>query len=197
MHAYSHGDERGRALGLIAFLSVVLSIALNVVYEWLHVGPAWLLSAPTVAATFGILYGLLERFAWRWSLLRALGIVATPIVEGHYVGQLVSSYQQVTLPVRIEIEQTWTRLVVRFKVTEPASSESISLAASLGDIGRHQARLTYSYRNTIRPGVAERDMNDHDGTAELSIDAATGLASGRYYNYRGRQGTLALQRESR
>jgi hypothetical protein len=52
----------------------------------------------------------------------------------------------------------------------------------------------YTYRNQTRPGVADQDMNDHDGTAEVVIDTQTGELHGRYFNFRGRQGTLTLTR---
>ena len=194
MHVYSYGSSRVRPLGLIAFLAVLLAIGANLLLEWLQLGPPWLISAPTVAASFAILYGLYETSAWRWRLLRLLQVADTPNVSGTYEGELVSSYNGTRLPVRIEIEQSWTRIIVRFTVVNPSSSDSISLAAALTPIGRSQARLTYTYRNLVRPGIADPDMNDHDGTAELTIDINAGVARGRYYNYRGRQGMLQLSR---
>lgn len=194
MHAYSHSGNRLRAFGVIAILSVLFAIAANAVSDALNLGPPWLVSAPTVAAVFGILYGVIDKWAWRWRLLRVTGVVATPNVSGHYEGQLRSSYQNTELPIRIDIEQTWTRMVVRLKVLTPQSSESISMAAALQEVGQQRARVTYMYRNTVRPGYADPDMNDHDGTAELTVDASNETATGRYYNYRGRQGTLELRR---
>jgi hypothetical protein len=195
MHAFSHSDDRLRAFGLIAVLSVLIAVTANAVAEAVNFGPSWLFSAPTVAAVFGILYGVLDQWAWRWRLLRQTGVVTTPIVDGHYSGLLRSSYDSaVDLAISIDVEQTWTRLVVRLRVTTAQTSESISLAAAVADVGHHQARLTYVYRNAVRPGYAESDMSDHDGTAEVTIDTQTGEATGRYYNYRGRQGTLQLSR---
>ncbi len=151
-------------------------------------------SAPTVAAVFGILYGVLDKWAWRWRVLRATSVITTPVVSGNYVGLLRSSYNGTERAIVLDVEQSWTRIVIRFSVTDVQSSDSISLAAAVTDIGQHHARLTYVYRNTVRPGLADADMNDHDGTAELTLDTKAGSATGRYYNYRGRQGTLALTR---
>jgi hypothetical protein len=39
-------------------------------------------------------------------------------------------------------------------------------------------------------------MNDHDGTAEVVLDGVTGELTGRYFNFRGRQGTLSLTRST-
>lgn len=192
MHAYSYSGDRIKAFGLMAFLAVVLAIAINAVATWLGLGPPWLVSAPTVAAVFGILYGIVDKWAWRWKVLQAVGVITTPDVSGKYKGMLRSSYHNTERQIEVDIEQSWTRIVVRFFVLTGESSESISLAAALQEVGHRHARLTYMYRNTVRPGYADPDMNDHDGTAELTVNLDAQQADGRYYNFRGRQGALQL-----
>ncbi|MEU7926387.1 hypothetical protein [Micromonospora sp. NPDC049107] len=194
MHAYSSSDSRTSALGTIAFWAVLTAMATNATGAALGLGPPWLISAPTIAAAYGLLYRAVDTHAWRWPVLHRLGVIQVPILQGVYEGHLVSSYKQTTLPVRVCIDQTWTRIAVRFDVLEPASSTSYSITAGLGMDGHNHARLTYTYRNQTRPGVAEADMNDHDGTAEVVLDTSTGKMAGRYFNFRGRQGTLALAR---
>jgi hypothetical protein len=194
VHVYSSSENRTSALGMIAVLAVVLAISVNALTSALGIGPAWLISAPTVAAAYGLLYKAVDEFAWRWRLLHRLGIIEVPIVDGIYEGQLISSYQQTTLPCRIRIDQTWTRIAIAFEVLQPQTSTSYSIMAGLGRDGHNHARLTYTYRNQTRPGVAEVDMNDHDGTAEVTVDCSNGKIAGRYFNFRGRQGTLTLAR---
>lgn len=194
MHAYSYSNDRLRAYGLLAFLAVVAAIGANAAADHFHLGPAWLVSAPTVAASFAILYEVLDRWAWRWRAVRAAGIATTPVVAGRFTGTLHSVWQGGTdVPVEVEIDQTWSSLVVRLQVTgHQQTSISISMAAALVSTGQRQARLTYMYRNTIRPGFAAPDMSDHDGTAELTFTTASASVTGRYYNFRGRQGTIDL-----
>lgn len=192
MHAYSGGGSKTSALGAIAVLAVLLAMAANWLFALQGVIPPWLLSAPTVAGFYGLLYFGLERHAWKWPAVRALGIVDTPVIEGRYEGSLVTTYNGSTRPIRLEIDQTWTRIAVRFTVMEPASSTSYSVSASLDRAGHDKSRLTYSYNNRTRPGVADNDMADHDGTAELTFEG-DGTASGRYYNFRGNRGTLTVQ----
>lgn len=193
MHAYSTGDSRAAAYGVIATLAVVAAIALNVVAEALDLVPAWLVSAPTVAASFGLFYELTDRTAWRWRWVRALGIVDTPVVDGVYEGHLMSSYEGRIVPIRLRVEQRWTAIVVRMEVLSPATSISRSVAAALSRDGHRDARLTYTYKNEVRHGVADADMSDHDGTADLVVDEH-GAMSGRYFNARGRRGTMTLVR---
>ncbi|HEY1215003.1 MAG TPA: hypothetical protein VGE93_15335 [Bryobacteraceae bacterium] len=195
MHVYSSNDSRTSALGTISLCAVVVSIAANILFSKITFLPGWIISAPTVAASFGLLYKALDQYAWRWDALRKIGIIEVPVVDGKYVGELVSSYQGVRIPVSIRIDQTWTRIAIRFDVLAPATSTSYSITAGLGRDGHNDARLTYTYRNQTRPGVADADMNDHDGTAEIVIDCKTGKLSGRYFNFRGRQGTLDLMKQ--
>lgn len=194
MHAYTTTADRTAALGALSVLAVALAIGANWLAERVSLGPAWLISPPAVAASFGLMYEALDRYAWRWSILRRLGIVQVPDVEGAYEGELISSSNDITRSIRIVIDQTWTRIAVRFDIVEPSTSTSYSIAAALAKSGHDQVRLTYTYKNQVRPGVADVDMSDHDGTAEVVIDTVGNRMDGRYFNFRGRQGTLMLRR---
>lgn len=195
MHVYGSGESaRTRALTAMALAAVVLAIGINAVFAYFTFIPAWLYSAPAVTGAFGLLYLVMDRWAWKWPLVRGLGLVETPDIEGVYSGDLTSTYSGgTTRPVKVCIDQTWTKIAVRFQVLEPTTSTSDSLTARLKRTGHDTTRLTYTYRNQVRPGIAGEDMNDHDGTAELEIQP-DGAVEGRYYNYRGNQGTLVLQR---
>jgi len=72
-----------------------------------------------------------------------------------YEGRLKSSYLDIERDVRITVEQTWTRILIRFQVTAPESSSLVSMSARLNVEGRKDARLTYTYRNATTPGVAD------------------------------------------
>ena len=195
MHAFATNQPRTNGYAAIAVAAVILSILASWIVHTAGWEATWLVSAPTVAGSFGLLLRLFDRYGWRWPLLRSLGVADTPDIEGTYGGELVSTYDGTTIPVRVEIDQTWTAVAVRFEVLGVTTSTSQSLTAALDQAGRTAVRLVYTYRNAITPGVADEDMNDHDGTAELRIDTSTGQVHGRYYNFRGRQGTLTLTRQ--
>lgn len=80
------------------------------------------------------------------------------------------------------------------EILDKDTSRSRSVAASLEPSGHRDAHLTYTYKNEIRPGIADDDMHNHDGTADLDFDTLGGTASGKYFNARGRQGTMTLRR---
>lgn len=194
MHVYSSHDRRAGVYAVLATIAVALAIALSATADAFSLGPPWLVSSPTVAGAYALLYRLVDTAAWKWQWLHRLGLIDTPTVDGIYDGHLLSSFHPDEIPVRIEIDQRWTRLSVRFSVVGVTTSSSRSVAADLAADGHRDARLTYTYKNIINPVVADSDMGDHDGTADLYFDTTTGAVRGRYFNARGRQGTITLQR---
>jgi len=194
VHAYSAGDTRVRAYVVLAAIAVVVAVAANAASDAAGLGPAWLFASPTVAGSYALLYRLVDVLAWKWPVLRRTGVIETPIVDGTYEGDLRSTWGPDLIPVRLVVSQRWTRILVRMEIRGQDTSRSHSVAASLDPSGHRDAHLTYTYRNEIRPGIADDDMHDHDGTADVDFDAGTGMASGRYFNARGRQGTLTLRK---
>lgn len=192
MHAYSGKDSRARVYALLATVSVVVAIIVNAITDAIGLRPAWLFSSPTVGATYYFLYRLLDSRAWKWDLLRKTGFVDTPVVAGTYEGHLVSSYGADKIPIKLTISQSWTGIFIRMEVLNKETSKSRSVTASLDLEGHDGAHLTYAYKNEIQPGIADDDVTDHDGTADLDVNLADRKISGRYYNARGRQGNLRL-----
>lgn len=195
MHAYSSNVNPGPVLGVISLGAVAVAIGTNALTESMGWTADWFWSAPSVAAAFGLLYLLVDQWVWRWKLVQKLGVVV-PDVGGTYTGRLLAPpWREGADPtnrvISLRVKQTWTRISVQFEI-EPVSSVSRSLTAELVRVG-DDSQLTYTYVNEVQPGVADDDMRDHDGTAKLVIHR-DGSARGRYYNYRGRQGTLEVQR---
>lgn len=198
MHPYSTDESRVSVYGGLAVLSVVLSwaiVAATARLSW----PEWLVSAPSLAGTFAVLYRAFDRYAWRWRWLHKLGVVKVSDVSGTYAGKLVSTYQDpagkpVERDITLDIAQTWTRLSVFMTVISGSSSStSISAHGSVTHDGSATC-LAYTYRNKVNPAVADADMGDHDGAADLRIDD-NGRLSGRYFNSRPRAGSIEGQRQ--
>ena len=199
MHPYTTQESRVALYGGLATLSVAVSwliTALSSSLSW----PQWLISGPSVAGTFALLYWTFDRYAWRWVWARAIGRVNVADIAGTYEGKLVSTYEDQTgqsteIELRLEISQTWTRMSVEMTL-EHQSSSSSSISA-LGSVIREGSatRLTYIYRNRINPAVADADMGDHDGAADLLI-YADGRLTGRYFNVRPRAGTIEAQKQA-
>jgi hypothetical protein len=179
--------------GLLAVASVVIAwavYALAAQLEW----PQWLVSAPAVPGAFALLYGLFDRHLWKHPWLRAVGLVQLRDVSGTYDGELVSTYlgptgEPTRRGVAFTITQTWTRISVAMDVTsESSSSRSLSAVGGITN-DAEVVRLTYVYRNEVNPAVADADMADHSGAAEIRI-SVDGRLTGRYWNARPRAGTI-------
>ncbi len=194
MHSYSATDNRVRAYGAIAVVAVLVAMGVAALAEEVDIAPAWLLSAPTLGATFALVYEAMNRWGWRAGVVRGIGLCSTPNLNGTYEGELIAPAFNSKRPVKITITQTWQEVAVEFSILAPESSTSYSRTAEITRHGNGGGRIVYTYTNRIRPGIADEDMTDHDGTAELTI-STDGAATGRYYNFRGRRGTLTLSRQ--
>lgn len=194
MHPYSSDDAKPRTLSLIAVVSVIVSYLVSLALSPLS-WPEWLVSAPSLAGAYALLYSWFDRTLWTTKLSRRLELSTIADVSGRYTGTLVSEYPPgatTQIDVDVVIVQRWTRIHVAMEQPNTGTSRSSSFMASVSSEGLG-TRLTYSYRNQAQPGVADEDMYDHDGTADLMIDA-TGAARGRYFNGRPRKGSIRLQR---
>jgi SMODS-associating 2TM, beta-strand rich effector domain len=198
VHPYSTDESRISVYSGLAVLAVVLAWLIMSVTSRLS-WPQWLIGPPSLAATFGLVYQVFDRVGWRLASLHKLGVVGVAEVAGIYRGKLVSTFtdhdgRHVERDVTLRIMQTWTKLSVEMTLTSGTSSSvsTSALGSLMSDGGA--ARLTYVYRNRVNPGVADADMGDHDGAADLRIQP-DGRVSGRYFNSRPRAGTIDGQRE--
>lgn len=197
MHPYSTDESRVSIYGGLAVVAVVLAwiiVAGTSRFSW----PQWLVSAPSLAATFAATYAVFDRVLWKLPLLRRLAIVGVVDIRGTYDGRLVSTFKDSTgapieRDVSLRVAQTWTHICVEMTVVSGTSS-SVSTSA-LGSVTRdgQATRLSYIYRNRVNPGLADADMGDHDGAADLRIEL-DGAMSGRYFNSRPRAGSIQATR---
>ncbi len=193
MHAYSTDESRvGIYIGM-ALLSVILAwtiVAVTSRVSW----PQWLVSAPSMGVVFVALYAAFDRWAWRWQVWRSLSIVGINDLSGTYNGTLTSTYKDgdgnaVERDVTLQVVQKWTRIKVEMTVRSGTSSSMSTSALGAVSNDGTAACLTYVYKNKVNPGVADADMGDHDGAADLRI-YPDGRLSGRYFNSRPRAGTI-------
>ncbi len=192
MHSYSTSSSRLKIYAALAIPAVVSAWLIAVATSTLN-WPQWLVTAPSVTVTYAAFYALFDRLLWKHPLARSLGLSDVSDVSGDYAGDLVSTFedennQRVTRDVKITIVQTWTGISISMAVTgERGTSTSGSSAASL-TLNGSSVVLDYMYQNRVRPGVADSDMNDHSGAAQVVV--ANGSLTGRYFNSRPRAGSI-------
>lgn len=195
MHPYATDSSERRRLPL---LMVGLSILLAWLLHWglgaLGVAPPWWIDTPSVAGFYGIIYTWFDRRLWRISLLRRLGLVKVPDLNGTWTGTVHPSggehaYEH---PTTAEITQTWRSICVRLR-TENSKSHSVIGAVVVEEAG--DTVLTYEYVN--EPSARAVDsMHMHRGTARLVLTEDGRVLEGDYYTGRDRKshGVLRLEK---
>lgn len=191
MHSFSTNSNRVKVYSVIAVISVLIAMAINWLTGFLNISNSWLISAPTLGAVYTGLYFLVDKVAWRWPVLRMVGLIDDIPISGKYEGEVYSVYDKKKHPVKIDIDQTWTRILI---TAEANTSTSRSISASCENVGTGDTCLNYTFRNKPKPGIADDDMKMHEGTTELLIKK-NGEAKGQYFNDRPRAGTIALKRK--
>ncbi|MDP9366169.1 MAG: hypothetical protein M3Q10_18440 [Chloroflexota bacterium] len=192
MHPYgTDSNERFYVLAFLVPLSFWLSGLATEQIERARLSwpaEADFLADPTSAAfVYGALYALFNAYLWRLGVLRWIGLVSTPDLNGTWRGVLRSSHDDFATEKALDltIEQSWTRMVVRIRTAQSAShSRTASLLLNAGP-GK---TLSYTYLN--QPNTAEGEaMAIHQGTAVLVLHggARPHRLEGEYYNSRGRR----------
>ena len=197
MHPYSTHDSRVRIYSLLAILSVAVAWLISLAtsnLDWPH----WLVGAPSVVCVYALLYQVFDRWFWRTPAARHSWFVEVPDVSGTYDGKLTSTYRDsagnnAVIDISLVIQQTWTNMSVEMTVTSGTStSRSISAVGSISKDGT-ATRLIYLYKNKVHPALADDDMRDHEGVADLKIKT-DGTLEGSYFNARKREGTIQATR---
>lgn len=202
MHTYS--TDNNLRPKVVAILGIVSYILVRISADFLSDLDVTLplgieVSVAMTGIVFTFVYLGFSKWAWDFLILRLLGIVKTPNLEGEWTGTLQSSFhsEQSNSPTEIEvhISQSWRRLSVEL---DAPNSSSRSLGATiLSQQGKPE--LTYYYRS--EPDWDAPDtMNMHYGTATLTYhedNDGGDILQGMYYNGpdRDSHGQMRLERE--
>ena len=177
----------------LAVLAVLTSWALTSLFALIHWSPPLSVDVSSVMLIYGVYYWLFKKFCWRWKVMRSIGAVSTPILEGTWTGTVQTSHplDAPTQPVKVTIGQDWTHILIRLR---GSNSHSRSLSGSM-TVTEDECTVTYEYRNEPNPDAVET-MQIHYGTASLVLTGDDQL-EGHYYSGRGRQnvGSLKLHRK--
>lgn len=194
MHPYSSSENRVPVYIVIAVLSVLLAWAVNVVTELLD-WPGWLFGGPSVALFYTLMYWGFREWGWRSELAARLRLSQMRNISGTYRGFLKSTWKDehdnpIEKSCTLEIYQSWTDVSIKLTVADQASS-SASVAAAL-TAQPAGVLVHYYYRNEVKPGIADEDMSDHDGSASFEWRERDRTISGRYFNMRPNKGSLTF-----
>ena len=143
---------------------------------------------------YGTFYALFDKHLWRIRLIRRLGLVKVPDLEGRWLGSLTSSFDDHAKHRRLEVHifQTWTQIVI---VVKTADSRSRSCVAAIRVAELDGPALIYQYENEPQAS-AVKALHIHYGSAMLQLSDES-LLSGDYYSGRDQwtNGRISCRRQ--
>lgn len=148
------------------------------------------------AVIYSIVSFIFENCLWKCPLIRCVHRI--PNLNGHWEGTLCSSFSEETIPMKLDIVQTWSD--ISFRSTFPKSTSSSNTAAIYIDDNRGIS-IYFGFHNDSND--IETGMQSYDGYNILSLTDKDTLTA-RYFNNRpnpkksikgGNMGTFTVTRE--
>jgi len=195
MHSYATDSSERKSVPLyIGCTSVLVAWALNRVLGAIQFALPWWIDAPSVIGFYGLVYAIFNKYLWRWRILRTIGVVKIPDLNGTWEGYVASSFDQhaTKYDATITIFQNWTQISI---ILETSNSKSSSLIAAIVTEDPNSMVLSYEYLNEPKPN-SKHTMHIHRGTARLTLQSDGKMLEGEYYTGRDRQnfGILRFKR---
>lgn len=198
MHTYSiNKDIRIKVSIIIFVISMILSFVLGNVFtellnnfrnyiknsdvaaivtfvEWLDVtpnvfGPLFL---------YGCLYAFYDRIAWKWSVFSKFHKI--PDLNGIWQGNLKSSFNNRRIRMKMEIEQSWSKIKFISEFPDTHSKSYSNVAAIVID-GESGMEIYFGYKNESSDLTS--GMQVHYGYNILTLTSERHI-HGRYFNDR-------------
>ena len=144
---------------------------------------------------YSILSFLFEKWIWKFPGIRCMHGI--PNLNGHWEGELRSSYSEESIPMKLDVIQTWSE--ISFRSTFPKSTSSSNTAAIHMEDNRGVS-IYFGFHNNSTD--IETGMQSYDGYNILKMVDKNTL-SARYFNNRpnpkksikgGNMGTFSLHR---
>lgn len=200
MHPYvTDSNERRLVPLLLAALSMICSWGLYEILMLIQISPPWWFDMPSLMGFYGLFYAAFDKWLWRISFIRRIGLVKVPVLAGRWEGQVTSSFDehQGQLEAVIQVHQTWTRIRIDL---ETKNSKSFSQTASIITEISDSALIAYDYLNEPK-AHSTMTMHTHRGFARHTWCVVNGRETfdGEYYSGRDRGtfGTLHFKRSKK
>lgn len=195
MHPYTtDSNERKLVPGLIALLSLIAALGLGKFLECTPLTIPWWFDSPAVIGFYSIIYYFFEKSLWKYKILRRIGIVKLPNLNGTWKGTVISSYDEHSkeYEATFVICQNWRKISI---VGQFEMSKSYSISGSILIDDKTGITVSYDYMNEpFTP--ATKTMAIHRGFNRLSLNPSGKEMSGPYYSGQGRQniGEIKLEK---
>lgn len=182
--------NRLRSIPLVIFAT---SFTIFCMWLFMQVLPAEIfdnivLDAVFIVGLFILSSSLFNLVVWRWRVLRWLGLIQFPDLNGQWTGYLTSEWTEHSqlYPISIEIKQTWLTTQIDFRASDSAS-RSHSVAILRDSDGNFQVHYIYHARPSrdVHP-----DWEPFYGLCIMTYRDGKILSG--YYEYFNRQSQSAM-----
>lgn len=168
--------------GVLVFL-LLSAIDIAKEFGWHANVPPTVLSLLGAGAVFGVLYWILNKWAWKWP---GIGLMLkVPDISGTWdcIGKTLNSdgSTKYEWTAEVIIIQSWDKLRIRL-ATKTSGSSSISAALAHDSVDGFV--LLYHYKND--PKADAVGLVSHAGCSVMTIGNNLKSATGDYFNGRGR-----------
>lgn len=164
----------------------VISIGVIFTIDHIFPVPEWI-PVPSVLAVYGLLFGLFNKYIWRWKLLRAIGLISTPDLNGEWdmISNSSKTEQKIQYQGKLYIDQTWTEINIYFDGNIATSN---SLMASINFLNHKKFSIEWEYLSKKKPEHAEEEYMHYGITRlELVLGESSGtILKGDYFTDRSR-----------
>lgn len=203
MHIYVLDSKERRDVPFaLAFMALGITFGgrwLLAKYTAVEPGPAAYL--PSAFAVYAALYYTFDRVIWRWSVLRLMGVVSVPPIDGRWAGELRSSQSSMgkVHATDLRISQTWTSIRLTLESERSYSASEMALVRCVAP-DQLEVRWEYSAESTT---PADRTNYNHRGVTMLRLQLGSSAESqvmrGHYYTQQGRDthGSISVKREDK
>lgn len=184
-------------IGVSTLIAYTLFVFFGDKFSKLPILVQLVISVPTVPGIYAILFLLFDKWLWKLKVFRYIGIVVSDDLNGVWVGEMKSSWDnfQTSIPTELRIKQTATTIKVCGKFNQ---SRSVSIHEYFGKNDMHnQTALYYFYKNDPNYD-APQTMAMHEGSTILIYDEQDNSLNGYYYSGRDRHnhGTIKVFRKT-
>jgi hypothetical protein len=192
MHPFATDSPERKTITLYLIgLAILAAWILNNLLQINGYSIPWWLDAPSPIAIAFIFYEFFDKFFWKWSIFKKLGLVKIPNISGNWEGSLHTSHMDQEYPVNVTIAQSWTEMCMSLTTDQ---SESQTRTSSIIVLNSMEPILSYTYLSEPS-SRAVGTMHSHLGTGILKLKTNDKLM-GEYYTGRDRLtfGSIQLRR---
>lgn len=180
---------------ILVGVSAGITYLVSVLLQSYGITVPWYIETPSVPAVYGTLFVFFDKYFWKFSIFKKLGIIVAENLNGKWIGVVKSSYDAFAtdIPATLQIKQTATCIKI-CGIFDKSKSVSIHESFGKSDVDNKVA-LFYFFRNEPQYDAAST-MAMHEGSAKLTYDPNENTLVGYYYSGRDRNnhGTIKVKR---